>query len=213
MPHVIGACEITHHMMTDVLDRNPSLRAGDLVLKRGNYDGSVVFYHKTRRTLKKQTSRTHSRPQFSHSCLFHDNETGARFWFVVLHLKSDGGDRNGAQESVRVTQAVAAVKFIDSLDDAPCVIVGDLNSDQFLCDSWIASHTPHVRQVFQMAGFESYIPMVPTYLHFDKCCFDYILGRRVSHVDWNVPKPKGVCPNASQGSDHLPVYSDVFVWT
>lgn len=212
--HALGACEISHHMMQDVLDRNPSMSASEIVLKPENYDGSVVFYNGTRLELQRQTSHvlTHKRTQFALACLFRDLETGARFWFVVLHLKSDGMGANGSEEAVRVKQALASVKFINTLENLPCVIVGDLNSDQFLCDSWIASHTPHVKQVFQASGFESYIPMVPTYFHFDRRCFDYILGRRVSHIKWDVPIVNGICPNSTQGSDHLPVYSEVFVW-
>jgi|MDTB01.1.fsa_nt_gb endonuclease/exonuclease/phosphatase family metal-dependent hydrolase len=212
---VLGACEITHHMMHDILERNPSMSASEIVLKPENNDGSVVFYNRARLDFQGQTSQilTHKRTQFALACLFRDLDTGARFWFVVLHLKSDGMGYNGSEEPLRVKQAMAAVKFINSLENLPCVIVGDLNSDQFLCDSWIASHTPHVKEVFRASGFESYIPMVTTYNHFERRCFDYILGRCVSHIQSNVPSVKSVCPNSTQGSDHLPVYSEVFVWS
>ena len=214
--HVMGACEITRFMRDDVLERNPHLAASDLVVKPGNYDGSTVFYDRARFVLEDQRSvvLTPPKTQLALACLLRDRKAGSgvRFWIVVLHLKSDGGGANGSQESVRVSQAHAAIRFLRTLEDHPCIIVGDLNSDAFLCNGWLASQRPHVKQVLEGAGFESILPLVPTYLHFDRCCFDYILGRNISPLSWHVPTAKGPCPNATQGSDHLPVYADLIVW-
>ena len=214
----MGACEMTHFMLQDVLRRNPTMRSSRLALKPGNYDGSVVLYDATRLTLLSQfTKRLLSNMvQVALVCKFRDEVMQTEFSFTVLHLKSDGMEDNGALESVRVRQARAALDLLETSSSPllPKIVVGDFNSDGYLVKKWKASHTPHVQRVFEDAHYESFLPTtVPTYLHFGTRCFDYIMGSPMVHSlhRSQVPIASSPCPNATQGSDHLPIYAEVFV--
>lgn len=214
--HLSGVCEATEHMLRDVLRDNAHLRLAAFATKPDNYDGSAVLYDPSRITVRK-TETQQLMPQHAQiaiACLCVDRTTDAEFWFVVLHLKSDGGGYNGSKERLRVQQAEAVLAFVDKQlhPQRPCVLAGDLNSDQSLVPEWTIKNVPHVKRTLETASFVSLVPPTVTYLHFDRSHFDYIFARSVSKLSHHVPSAKAPCPNKQQGSDHLPVYADVFVW-
>jgi endonuclease/exonuclease/phosphatase family metal-dependent hydrolase len=83
-----------------------------------------------------------------------------------------------------------------------------LNSDRFLYPAFEDSGERHVMDVFR--EFKSVLPLMPTYHHWNhRAAFDHILLRGADAVETYVPDSGGVCPNAQQGSDHLPVKAKI----
>ena len=203
---VVGLCEVTEHMARDLLEALPQMRLAELALKSGEYDGSAVLFDperfRVRQVVKKRLQSGQS--QILLACLLQDVASDATFWFVMLHLKSDGGGAHGGKESVRVEQARRAQKIVRGFDPpAPVVIAGDLNSDRFLYPGFEEQGQTHVLNVF--SDFASALPLKPTYHYYGRAAFDHILVRGMPVVSAHVPDSGGTCPNARQGSDHLPV--------
>ena len=210
--HVVGLCEATTHTVQDVLHANTHLGLAAFGLKKGEYDGSAILVDGRRISVLQQVRRllTPPRVQILLAALLEDRETQRTFWFVVLHLKSDGAGPHGGMEDVRVQQAERSLAIIDRLRPAaPVVIVGDLNSDRFLYPAFDEAGQRHVMGVFH--GFECALPLVPTYHHWSRAAFDHILLRGASATEAHVPSARAVCPNARQGSDHLPTRAHVVV--
>lgn len=212
---VVGLCEATSHMIADVLRDHPGrlalVRHG---LKVGEYDGSAILVDPTR--LAVETTHLQALdPKGGATQIFlgarlRDRVTGARFWFVVLHLKSDGMGMHMSKEHVRVQQAERARRILDTVCDAPVIVVGDFNSDRLYHAACDDAGQRHVGRV--LGDFAHALPLVPTYDHFHRAAFDYILVRGAVFVhSAHVPASGGHAPNALQGSDHLPVHADLVV--
>lgn len=211
--HVAGLCEATEHMVQDILHSNAHLHLAAFALKVDQYDGAAILVDAARVSVLQTVRRvlTSGKTQILLACLLADSETGNVFWFVVLHLKSDGAGPHGGQEGVRVKQAKRAVSIIDAFDPpAPVVVVGDLNSDRFLYPAFEDAGERHAVDAFR--GFTSVLPLAPTYHHYHRAAFDHILLRGASATATRVPElGKEVCPNATQGSDHLPVQANIVI--
>lgn len=210
--HVVGLCEATKHMVRDILHANAHLHLAKFGLKLGEYDGSAILVDESRINVLKSVHQplTGNMTQILLASLLEDKETGHAFWFVVLHLKSDGSGPHGGKEGVRVDQAMRCLSIIDKLEPrAPVVLVGDLNSDRFLYPAFEDAQQHHVMHVFH--EFTSVLPLKPTYHHWTRAAFDHILLRNASATGTHVPDSGGVCPNATQGSDHLPVKATVVI--
>ena len=210
--HVVGLCEATEHMVRDVLSANSHLRLASFGLKVGEYDGSAILVDESRIKVLQTVRRplTNGMTQILLASLLKDKDTNRLFWFVVLHLKSDGSGVHGGKEEVRVAQAKRALSIIDHLTPSvPVVIVGDLNSDRFLYPALEDAGRRHVMNVFR--EFQCVLPLTPTYHHWMRAAFDHILLRGADAVSTHVPDAGGVCPNATQGSDHLPVKATIVV--
>jgi len=208
--HVVGLCEATVHMLRDLVELKPHLRIAHHALKPGDFDGSAVLVDHSRIRVRKSVRQQlmTGMSQIFLASLLEDTDTGTVFWFVVLHLQSDGFGAHGSREYVRVKQATRAAKMIDKLQPrAPTVVVGDLNSDRFLYPAFEEHGQPHVLNVF--SEFSSALPLKPTYHHYGRAAFDHILVRGADVVQAYVPDAGGVCPNEKQGSDHLPVRATV----
>jgi endonuclease/exonuclease/phosphatase family metal-dependent hydrolase len=133
-----------------------------------------------------------------------------QFWFVVLHLKSDGMGAHGSLEARRVEEAKVALHKIESLTPKrPVVVVGDLNSDRFLYKTFEQKKIRHVMNVFE--DFDCVLPLQPTYRHWTRAAFDHILVRGATVAKTFVPVSNEVAPNSRQGSDHFPVYADLVI--
>lgn len=210
--HVIGLCESTSHMIKYILSNNPYIELAQHALKVGEYDGSAILVDK-RRIRVLQNIHKPLMPQMTQiiaASLLEDVQTDTVFWFVVLHLKSDGSGVHGGKESVRVKQAERALKVIDKLEPtAPIVIVGDLNSDRFLYPAFDEQGITHVLDVF--SSFKTALPLQPTYHHYGRAAFDHILLRGADVTSTHIPDAGGVCPNELQGSDHLPVRANIVI--
>ena len=210
--HVVGMCEATPHTVKDLLNANSHHQLAAFGLKVGEYDGSAILVDKSRinvlQTVQKPLAA--SETQILLAALLEDTETGRIFWFVVLHLKSDGSGPHGGKERVRVKQAIRCLSIIDNFNtSAPVVIVGDLNSDRFLYPAFEDTGQRHVMNVFQ--DFECVLPLVPTYHHWNRAAFDHILIRGADVTVTHVPETGSICPNDTQGSDHLPVKAKVVI--
>jgi endonuclease/exonuclease/phosphatase family metal-dependent hydrolase len=208
--HVIGLCEATYHMIQDILIKNEHLQSAVFGLKVGEYDGSAILVDVSRINVHRTVHMplTSGMTQVLVAALLEDMETGIKFWFVVLHLKSDGSGSHGGMEAVRVKQARRCLSIIDKLGTrAPVVIVGDLNSDRFMYPCFEDANQDHVMNVFH--EFESVLPLRPTYDHWNRAAFDHILVRDAHVTETHVPNSGGICPNAAQGSDHLPVKAKI----
>lgn len=210
--HVVGLCEVTEHMLNDILRENTHLRLARFEFKIGEYDGSAILVDESRvivhRTVKR--SITPGMTQILVASLIEDVETGNMCWFVVLHLKSDGSGAHGGMESERVNQSKRCLSMIDKLDPGvPVVVVGDLNSDRFMYPAFEDAKQQHVMNVFH--EFKSVLPLVPTYHHWNRAAFDHILLRGADVMSTHVPESGGICPNATQGSDHLPVKANIVI--
>jgi endonuclease/exonuclease/phosphatase family metal-dependent hydrolase len=199
--HVAGLCEVTRPMLKDVL-AGTGLKAAAFALKVDQYDGSAILVDPCVTVREVVTHRLGGTQILLAARLRMD----AEFWFVVLHLKSDGTSAHGSLEHVRVKQARAANKFLDTLSPLPIVVVGDFNSDRFLYPGFRERGTTHVMEVFDT--YESVLPLAPTYTHYREAAFDHIIIRGGFATNTHVPA-SGVAPNSQQGSDHLPVYADV----
>ena len=209
--HVVGLCEATTPMIKDLL-RLTNLALASQALKIGEYDGSAILIDSERirveRSVTKQLEA--GKTQVLLASYLHDTVTDSRFWFVVLHLKSDGTGPHGGKEKQRVAQAERAKTIIDKLfPSAPTIIVGDLNSDRFLYKGFDEKGIRHVMDVFH--SFDCVLPLKPTYHHYGRAAFDHILLRGAAAVSTHVPDSGGTAPNATQGSDHLPVRADVMI--
>lgn len=210
--HVIGLCEATHHMVNDLLVDNARMSLACHELKVGEYDGSAVLVDEARIEVVDTVQRqlVSSMVQILVACLLRDRDTDRLFWFVVLHLKSDGSGAHGGKEDVRVMQAKRVYSAIENFHPpAPVVIVGDLNSDRFLYPSFDEQGQSHVLDVFH--DYKCVLPLQPTYHHWNRAAFDHILLRNADAVKTHVPASGGVCPNDKQGSDHLPVKADIVI--
>jgi endonuclease/exonuclease/phosphatase family metal-dependent hydrolase len=210
--NVVGLCEATEHMVKDLLNANAHLQLALFGLKVGQYDGSAILVDKSRinvlQTVKKPL--TTSDTQILLAALLEDTTTGKIFWFVVLHLVSDGAGPHGGKERVRVHQAMRCLSIIDKFDtSAPVVIVGDLNSDRFLYPAFEDAGQRHVMNVFH--NYKCILPLVPTYHHWNRAAFDHILIRGADVTDTHIPDSGGICPNDTQGSDHLPVKAKLVI--
>lgn len=209
--HVIGLCECTDHMLDDLLQQHPHLASAQLSLKVGEYDGSAILVDERRIRVLRNVYQplTSHMTQVLVASLLEDVQTNTVFWFVVLHLKSDGSGVHGGKEQVRVQQAKRALELIDRFEPSstPVVIVGDLNSDRFLYPAFDEKGASHVMDVF--SSFQSVLPLQPTYHHYGRAAFDHILLRGADATRTFVPEAGGVCPNESQGSDHLPVRANI----
>lgn len=210
--HVAGLCEATEPMLHDILSNNTHQILAAFERKVGEYDGSAILVDASRINVL-QTVRhtlTSGMTQVLLGALLEDTETGRIFWFVVLHLKSDGSGPHGGKEDVRVRQAARALRIIDALQPpAPVVVVGDLNSDRFLYPAFEDAGQRHVMDVFR--GFDCVLPLTPTYHHWNRAAFDHILLRGADATSVHVPESGGLCPNATQGSDHLPVRAKIVI--
>lgn len=210
--HAIGLCEATEHMVRDILANNAHLALAHFAPKVGEYDGSAILVDQSRVRVQKVADKplTAGMTQILVAALLQDAETGRAFWFVMLHLKSDGSGHHGGKEDVRVKQAARALRIVDKLDPpAPVVLVGDLNSDRFLHPAFEDAGQSHVLDVFH--GFTCPLPLVPTYHHWNRAAFDYVLLRGADATGAHVPDSGGVCPNSTQGSDHLPVRANIVI--
>ena len=210
--HVVGLCEATEHMIQDILDANAQLSLATFGLKVGEYDGSAILIDSSRINVHRTVHRplASDMTQILLASLLEDRETERLFWFVVLHLKSDGSGPHGGKEGVRVKQAARSLSIIDKLEPpAPVVIVGDLNSDRFLYPAFEDAGQRHVMNVFH--EFACVLPLTPTYHHWNRAAFDHVLLRGADATSTHVPNSGGVCPNATQGSDHLPVKATIVI--
>lgn len=210
--HVVGLCEATVHMIKDIVAANKHLSLATFETKIGEYDGSAILVDASRVNVLETvvTPIASGMTQILLAALLQDTHTGRVFWFVVLHLKSDGSGPHGGKENVRVAQAKRCLSQIDRLEPpAPVVVVGDLNSDRFLYPAFEEKGQPHVMSVFR--GFTCPLPLAPTYHHWNRAAFDHILLRGASATSTHVPDSGGVCPNATQGSDHLPVRANLVI--
>lgn len=211
--HVVGLCEATEHMVGDILHANPHLDLAAFGLKaQGEYDGSAILVDKARVKVRKTLRKpvTPGMSQILLTSLLEDADTGRIFWFVVLHLKSDGSGAHGGKEDVRVKQSLRCLSIIDALvPAAPVVVVGDLNSDRLLYPAFEDAGRHHVMDVFR--EFACVLPKQPTYHHWTKAAFDHILLRGADATNTHVPDSGGICPNATQGSDHLPVRANIVI--
>ena len=199
-------------MVRDVVSANAHLRLASFGLKVGEYDGSAILVDESRIEVLQTVRRPlmNGMTQILLASLLKDKDTHRLFWFVVLHLKSDGSGVHGGKEEVRVAQAKRALSIIDHLTPSvPVVVVGDLNSDRFLYPALEDAGRQHVMDVFR--EFQCVLPLTPTYHHWTRAAFDHILLRGADAVSTHVPDTGGVCPNATQGSDHLPVKATIVV--
>lgn len=205
--HVVACCEVTAHTLRDVAD-DTGLTVVAFAPKRGQADGSAVLIDE-RRVRVEGPPRVFSLGgvQVGLACSLYDKSQRASFVVVALHLKSDGADAHGSHETLRVAQADVVHRLLSRVS-VPVMVMGDLNSDAYLHATMTAQGQRHVLDVF--ADFRSVLPLAPTYHHHHQAAFDYILLRgRVNAWSTHVPTTTTVCPNRTQGSDHLPVYAHV----
>jgi len=208
--HVVGCCECTMHMLGDISNRIQRLTPVAFELKIGQYDGSAVFIDESRVAYQHHVVHRLGGAQIALLCYLKDKKTNTDFLFVVLHLESDGrANGHMALEHVRVKQACKLKQKLSSVR-IPIIIVGDFNSDRFLYERFERKRQPTVASVLD--SYKTVLPLKATYLHFGEAAFDDILVKGAYPTSKStIPKASIPCPNAEQGSDHLPVYASLLL--
>ena len=218
---VVGLCESTKHTIKDITDNVKTLTCVNFTQKpqeTGLWDGSSILINvekvKSIHTVSYQLQEDMA--QMVSGCLLEEKKSEKRFWFFVLHLKSDGSKWHGSLESIRVRQTELFLNRCKKLkpSNLPIVVVGDLNSDRNMHDSFETQGRLHVLSAFRNHGFKNTLPTQTTYNHFRQAMFDYILVKgNLKCISSFIPTltTKKACPNKDQGSDHLPVYATLEV--
>lgn len=197
--------------------------------KQWNYDGSAILFNPEKFTLQaKYTSLIFAKQsQVVVAAKLQHIPSGQVVVFVALHLKS--GYRDTEQHRVRQFKtALGHVK--KEWPDASrlhMVVAGDLNSD-YLNEEYsclVKTIVPKIKnpalrnaasetasETANEATYTLLTTETPTYFHWHKSVFDYILispGINVLSIHTQKLNKKARAPNKLQGSDHFPVTAEL----
>jgi len=213
---VVMLNEATADQTQYIIEKLKNMEIGSAKIKRGNADGSVILYDKTKFELIEAFSDfiRDNRTQVVVAARLRHRGSGQQVVFVSLHLKS-GYD---PQEERRIIEFSAAMVKVNrkwnDLGSVPVVVAGDLNSDYnaayaSLVKRFVPSvETPSLRNAAADVGMQN----KPTYNFWHDSVFDYILispQLRVLHM--KTEEVGARAPNAKQGSDHFPLTATLVV--
>lgn len=213
---VVMLNEATKDQTQYIIKKLKNMQMGSAKIKRGNYDGSVILYDKTKFELIEAFSDfiRDGYTQVVVAARLRHRGSGQQIVFVSLHLKSGYDDK----ERRRIREFSAAMVNVNTkwndLDSMPVVVAGDLNSDFNRPGSSLVKHfvpsieTPSLRNAAADVGMET----KPTYYYWHKSVFDYILiSPQLQVLDMKTDEVGAPAPNEKQGSDHFPVTATLVV--
>lgn len=208
--------EATADQTQYVVKKLENMEEGSAKIKRGNADGSVILYDKTKFELVEAFSDfiQDYRTQVVVAARLRHRGSGQQVVFVSLHLKS-GYDN---QEERRIIEFSAAMVKVNrkwnDLGSVPVVVAGDLNSDYnaayaSLVKRFVPSvQTPSLRNAAADVGMQN----KPTYYYWHESVFDYILiSPQIRVLNMNTEEVGAKAPNNKQGSDHFPLTATLVV--
>ena len=197
------------------------LNAAVWALKSGNHDGSAILVDSDQWTTT-DTYKARIRSGYSQivvAARLRSRVDGQELVVVALHLKSGYAD----SEERRVAEFTAALrkvcaKWPETVTTLPTVVAGDLNSDYTEGYARLVRHVvPNLGKDLPKLRNAAADPLGvgvhrPTYFHFHKSVFDYILlTPTITVLDMQTPKVTTPAPNSSQGSDHFPLRATLAV--
>jgi hypothetical protein len=172
--------------------------------------GSAIVFSKDRFSLidKLCTPIFNGQTQVVNSVLLLDVLIEKPLCVTVLHLKAGYEDQELRREK-EMHQALRLtgdwmVQFGLNLNDIAHVVAGDLNSDRL-------AYPSRVRTLMLASGYKDVFAGYKndqfwTYNYWQRSIFDYIFVRGpVGAADLLIPVANERSPNASQGSDHIPI--------
>lgn len=215
---VVMLNEATNEQKDYLVQQLENMEIGSAKIKRGNYDGSVILYNKTKFQLIKAFSDfiRDDYPQVVVAARLRDS-SGQEVVFVSLHLKSGYQDK----EERRITEFATAMNKVktewddlyrDDLYRVPMVVAGDLNSDYNQPSSNLVRSYVPTTQSLRNAAADKGIESKPTYYYWHKSTFDYILiSQQLQVLEMTTEEAGEKAPNDKQGSDHFPVTATLSV--
>lgn len=210
---IIVLNECTRLQLASILE-GTSTEIGHGQLKTHNFDGTFILYNPLQFRLRDTFSTTIDQrySQVVVAVQLYHLSTHITMTVVGLHLKSGYAEAEQIRQR-QFNHALQKVKrqWPDSIH-TPMIVAGDLNSDYTAGYSSLVQHGIQGLEykLRNAAGDHGTLVTSPTYNHWHRSTFDYILlSPTLLSTTMFVEENHGRSPNARNGADHFAVTSEL----